>query len=55
MGLRNFFGDHTASAQASIILDFMQEHSFESNFNCSVGNNTTNNDKKLVKHLKRES
>ena len=33
----------------------MREYDFESKFNCFVGDNATNNDKKLIKHLHRES
>jgi hypothetical protein len=55
IGFRKLLGDHTASAQALVIVDVMREYNFESNFNCLVGDNATNNDKKLIKHLNRES
>ena len=55
IGFRNLAGDHTASAQASVILDVIREYDFESSFNCFVGDNASNNDKKLVAYLNEGS
>jgi hypothetical protein len=54
IGFRNLLGDHTASAQASVILDVIREYNFESKFNCFVGDNATNNDKRLIIYLNKE-
>ena len=55
IGFRNLLGDHTASAQASVILNVVREFNFESKFNCFVGDNATNNDKQLINYLNRGS
>lgn len=55
IAFRNLAGDHTASAQASVILNVTREYDFESNFNCFVGDNASNNDAKLIKYLNKGS
>lgn len=55
IGFRNLAGDHTASAQASVILNVIREYGFESSFNCFVGDNASNNDKKLITYLNEGS
>ena len=55
IGFRNLLGDHTAERQALVIIDVIREYDFESNFNCFVGDNASNNDKKLISHLNKQS
>ena len=51
IGFRNLVGDHTGSAQASVILQAIQEYNFETRFNCFVGDNATSNDTSLIAGL----
>jgi hypothetical protein len=38
-----------------VILNVIREYNFESKFNCFVGDNATNNDKRLISYLNKES
>jgi hypothetical protein len=51
IAFRNFFGDHTGAAQASIVRAVLDDYEISRKFHCFVGDNASSNDSKLIKGL----
>ena len=51
IAFHNFYGDHTGSAQAAVVLQVAQEYGFEHKLHCFVGDNVSSNDGEFIKGL----